>query len=228
MVECKKAVYTKGGALVASRLIHLAVADAILEEFDIPDKVRFRLGSILPDAKIDSSLRAAPHFQKILPNGLISCDLSKFRSLYGARLLSDSLYLGYYLHLIQDMVYRRYMYAIPNWDARVQENIIKLHSDYRKINRYIIDTRGIKNDISAPEDFATEDVNLRFGFDIDRFLSELEKDFLIVQEGEYHHFTPEMAEEYLEKAIEVCRKELIALGEGLPLLDETKMVWGKE
>ncbi len=213
---------------MASRLIHLAVADAILREFDIEDAARFRLGSILPDAKIDSKLRAAPHFQTVLPSGLITYELSRFLELYCDRLASDSLYLGYYLHLIQDMVYRRFMYALPNWDARVWENVLRLHADYRKINRYIIDSRGIKNSITAPRNFAHEDINLRFDFDIDGFLRELDGDFKNVYEGEYHHFTPEMADKFLEQAIEVCRHELIALREGLPLYDEIKMAWGKE
>ncbi len=213
---------------MASRLIHLAVADRLLSEVNIDDPARFRLGSILPDAKIDSALRAAPHFQTVLPNGLVTYELRRYLELYGERMASDSLYLGYYLHLIQDMVYRRFMYALPYWDARIPENIVRLHSDYRKINHYIIESRGLKNGITAPEDFDHEDINLRFNFDIHRFLSELEADFEIIQEGEYHHFTPEMAEEYLKQAEDACLHELKALREGLPLCDEIAMAWGKE
>ncbi len=213
---------------MASRLIHLAVADALLSEVDIEDPARFRLGSILPDAKIDSVLRAAPHFQIVLPNGLVTYRLCDYLELYGERMKSDSLYLGYYLHLIQDMVYRRFMYALPNWDARIPENIVRLHSDYRKINRYIVESRGLKNGVRVPEDFEREEINLRFDFDIRRFLSELEADFEIIQEGEYHHFTPEMAETYLAQATDACLHELKALREGLPLCDEIAMAWGKE
>ena len=213
---------------MASRIIHLAAADALLREFDIDDPARFRLGSILPDAKIDSYLRAAPHFQVALPNGLITYKLKEFLALYGDRVKSDSLYLGYYLHLIQDVFYRRYMYALPNWDARIWENVLQLHSDYRKINRYIIENRGLENSISLPADFSQEDINLRFEFDMEGFLRELDADFLNIYTGEYRHFTPAMADEYLAIAIDACRKELKALGEGLPLLDEVQMAWGKE
>ncbi len=213
---------------MASRLIHLAVADRLLCKVHIDDPARFRLGSILPDAKIDSALRAAPHFQTVLPSGLTTYELGRFLALYGERMASDSLYLGYYLHLIQDMVYRRFMYSIPNWDARIPENIVQLHSDYRKINRYIIESHNLKNGVTAPKDFESEDINLRFDFDICRFLSELEADFEIIQEGKYHHFTPEMAEEYLAQAVDACLHELKALREGLPLCDELAMAWGKE
>lgn len=213
---------------MASRILHLAVADALLKEFDIDDPARFLLGSVLPDAKIDSRLRALPHYQTILPNGLITYKLKEFLSVYGSKMMDDSLYLGYYLHLIQDIFYRRYMYALPNWDARIWENVLKLHSDYRKINRYIIETRGLENGISLPADFSEEDINLRFEFDAEGFLRELEGDFACCSQGEYHFFTPEMADEYLDIAIEQCRKELRAIREGLPLLDEIQMAWGKE
>ena len=213
---------------MASRILHLAVADALLKEFDIDDPARFLLGSVLPDAKIDSRLRALPHYQSILPNGLITYKLKEFLSVYGSKMMDDSLYLGYYLHLIQDIFYRRYMYALPNWDARIWENVLKLHSDYRKINRYIIETRGLENGISLPSNFSEEDINLRFEFDAEGFLRELEGDFACCNQGEYHFFTPEMADEYLDIAIEQCRKELRAIREGLPLLDEIQMAWGKE
>ena len=65
---------------MASRLMHLAIAEEITKKEHIPDKKRFLLGSILPDAKIDSALRAAPHFQLILPDGKLTYNLSAFRA----------------------------------------------------------------------------------------------------------------------------------------------------
>lgn len=213
---------------MASRLMHLAVADSLLKEFNIKNPNRFRLGSILPDAKNDSHLRAAPHYQISLPGGLLSYDLDAFRSEFGERIYSDDLYLGYYLHLIQDMVYRHFMYALPHWDARIWENVLQLHSDYRKINRYLIDSRGMINGLTPPEDFESEDLNRRFEFDIHVFLRELERDFEIIQEGEYHHFTPAMADEYLARASELCRRELNAIISCLPLLEQNSITWGRE
>lgn len=213
---------------MASRLIHLAVADEILKTVHVENTSRFRLGSILPDAKIDSALRAAPHFQIMLPNGLITYELKRYLALFGERMKWDELYLGYYLHLIQDMVYRRFMYALPCWDARVPENVEKLHSDYRKINRYIIESRVLQNGICTPKNFHDELINRRFDFDIQGFLAELKADFEIVQGGEYHFFTPQMADEYITLAAETCLRELKALREGLELYDEVKMAWGKE
>ena len=213
---------------MASRLMHLAVAETILARESISDPARFRLGSILPDARIDSALRAAPHFQRRLPNGLITCGLKRYMELFGDRVLQDGLYLAYYLHLLQDMVYRRYMYALPFWDARIPENIRRLHSDYRKLNRYIIESRKLKNSIIAPADFSGEAITQMFDFDIEGFLHELQNDFELSQEGEYHVFTPQMAEEFIAIAAEVCINELKALRNGLPIYDEEAMAWGRE
>ena len=213
---------------MASRIIHLAVAKEIMKSEAIADSGRFLLGSIIPDAKVDSALRAAPHYQTVLPSGLITYELGRFRREYGNKMATDELYLAYYLHLIQDMVYRRYMYALPHWDARMPENIVKLHSDYRKINRYIIESRALVNSIALPGDFCLEEIVRRFDFDMERFMSELQGDFEKVQEGNYHFFNPQMADEYITLATDACLRELDAMRKGQPLCDEYAMAWGKE
>ena len=213
---------------MASRLMHLAVAEMLLKSEYISDPMRFRLGCILPDAKIDSALRDAPHFHRQLPNGLVTCGLKSFLELFGERCLSDDLYLGYYMHLIQDMVYRRYMYDLPHWDARIEENVRMLHADYRRLNHYIIETRLPSNNVTAPEGVKGEGINLMFEFDIERFLHELQLDFEIVAEGDFQVFTAAMAEDFFSLAYKACHQELKALREGLPIYDEEKMAWGKE
>ncbi len=213
---------------MASRLMHLAVAEIILAREKVNDPNRFRLGCILPDAKICSDLRDAPHFQRRLSGGMVTCGLKKFLELFGDRVLSDDMYLGYYMHLIQDMVYRRYMYALPSWDARIPENVRMLHSDYRSLNHYIVESRGLKNTIKKPAGLEGEKINLMFDFDTDGFLAELQKDFDIVQTGTYCVFTPQMAEDFFSLAADACINELKALRAGLPLYDEEAMAWGRE
>ena len=51
----------------------------------------------------------------------------------------DDLYLGYYLHLIQDMLYRRVMYGEHGWNSSVPGNVEKLHRDYEILNEYVSD-----------------------------------------------------------------------------------------
>ena len=213
---------------MASRLMHLAVAEMLLENENIRDAGRFRLGCILPDAKIDSDLRDAPHFQRLLPDGMVTCGLKKYLELFGEKALRDDLYLGYYMHLIMDMVYRRYMYALPFWDARIPENVRKLHADYRRLNRYIIESRRLENRVPKPENFSDEAINLMFDFDINRFLHELQLDFELGAEGDFQVFSADMAEDFFLLAYETCCVELNALRKGLPIYDEEKMCWGKE
>ncbi|MBQ1678123.1 MAG: hypothetical protein II062_01140, partial [Oscillospiraceae bacterium] len=78
---------------MSSRIVHLAIAGEINKIHPLPEPERFSLGSILPDACPDKKA----HYRKLLAEGTRrTLDLSGFRGLYGDRLLSDSLYLGYY------------------------------------------------------------------------------------------------------------------------------------
>ena len=42
----------------------------------------------------------------------------------------DDLYLGYYLHLVQDLYYRNYLYVENHWNSAIPGNVEKLHHDY--------------------------------------------------------------------------------------------------
>ncbi len=213
---------------MASRIIHLAIAHLLCARAEIGDKHRFLMGSIIPDAKMDSVLRNAPHFLRHLPDGRICYGLREFLALYGDRLRDDEFYLGYYLHLIQDAEYRRYMYSERGWNAHTPSNVEKLHADYRKINRYLIDKFGLENTLLSPAGFEDEDVCRRFGFDLGAFLDALQGDFQNAEAGEYFFFTPGHAEGFIARALEACLRELEALQSGLPLYDEEARAWGGE
>ena len=213
---------------MASRIIHLSIAELICKSVEITDKKRFLMCSIVPDAKMDSALRNAPHFLRHLPGGRICYGLKEFLALYGNRLGADDLYLGYYLHLLQDAEYRRYMYSERGWNALAPGHVEKLHGDYRKINRYLIDKFGLENTLLSPAGFEDEDVCRRFGFDLEPFLAALQGDFENVETGEYVFFTPGHAEEFIARALDTCLRELETLQKGLPLYDEEAKAWGGE
>ena len=65
--------------------------------------------------------------------------LECFRDRYGKYMKKDDLYLGYYLHLIQDMLYRRVMYGEHGWNSSVPGNVEKLYRDYEILNEYVSD-----------------------------------------------------------------------------------------
>ena len=210
---------------MASRIIHLTIAELICRQADIGNKQRFFMGSIIPDAKMDRVLRNGPHFLRSLPDGRLCYGLKEFLGLYGDKLAGDELYLGYYLHLIQDTEYRRYMYMERGLNALSPGNVDRLYGDYRNINRYLIQKYGLENPMFSPADFENVDVCRRFEFDLPAFLGELGGDFLCRDTGEYVFFTPEYTEEFIDRAFRVCMEELEALAKGRTLYDEEEKAW---
>jgi hypothetical protein len=95
------------------------------------------------------------------------------------------------------------------------------------INTYIIKKYGLKNHIEIPQRFQYEDVNEIYPFDLNQLLTDIKGDFIPYYKGEFFFFTEKMADEYIERAVELCFQEIKALREKLPLLDEKQYAWRK-
>ena len=95
---------------MAQRTIHYLFGEMISNQIPLSDKKRFLLGSILPDA-IEPHNRDTSHF--IIETQLHKYfDFEAFRRQYAAQIQQDDLYLGYYMHLVEDAFYRSFFY--PN------------------------------------------------------------------------------------------------------------------
>ncbi len=225
---------------MASRIMHLAVADALVNTNGFLSgkeaKTRFLFGSLLPDA---SSTKAS-HFPKYMPddNGAEvwkTFDLSSFRDLYGEKLRIDPLYLGYYLHLVQDIVFRKIMYGETDYDPHVPGNIPLLYEDYRTVGGRIIRERRLALP-DVPEDLEREQNLLgRFPFRLAEFEEELKKDFLIsgLVEGKTkatHFLHRETAERFVNESVDLCQTEILWLlgAESRVHLDENAFRWRAE
>ena len=67
----------------------------------------------------------------------VCIDFELFRSKYGELMKTDDLYLGYYLHLVQDICYRHFVYDKYKWNPMIPGNVEKLHKDYSIIKIYV-------------------------------------------------------------------------------------------
>lgn len=206
--------------------MHLAISKKILERVPVKDENRFLLGILLPDGERGPQTKKS-HFEiEVWDGARKTYDLTRFRDLFGDRLLDDELYLGYYLHLIQDMVYRPFMYMEYHWKSSVPGNVPKLHNDYRLLNTYVIEAYQLDFPrLVIPDDFYEEDINRLFPPDVDRILMGLKSDYVPYHEGSIYFFTQEMAEEYIRRTVEICLHEIRALKEGLPLMAEMEHTW---
>ena len=87
---------------MASSMIHLAIIQCIIVKTEFNNLDRLRLGVILPDGAVSGN----SHLKKMIcEQTRVTYDLEFYREKYGEQMKTDELYLGYYLHLIQDILY---------------------------------------------------------------------------------------------------------------------------
>lgn len=210
---------------MASRMLHLAVLEELMKKIPIKDKNRFRLGCVLPDAYNPAVSKSDSHLKIfVCGNSKKTYDLDGYLSMFSDK-MDDELYVGYYLHLIQDLVFRELIYDKYKWNPTISGNVEKLHSDYRLINAYVIKKYGIKNDIQLIQNLENEKLYSLYPFEAEGFLNDMVRDFQDGAEGELFFFTEAMADEFVETATENCLKELYALGSGKHYVDAYERAW---
>ena len=141
---------------MASSIIHLAVTNELSKHHTFKDENRLKFGAILPDAGKDK----AGHVNKFIwGRNKKSYDFEFFRNKFGELMRQDDLYLGYYLHLVQDICYRHFVYDKYHWNPMIPGNVEKLHKDYSIINHYVAEKYNLKNDITVPVNFDSEPIH---------------------------------------------------------------------
>ena len=215
---------------MAQRTIHYVFGELLLRECPVRDRQRFLLGSILPDAYADRSDREATHLMDHSRTGWSVFDFDAFRERFGAEMAADDLYLGYYMHLVEDNFYRRFFrerlgVAI---DAQNAEQIAVLHRDYTLLNAYIVSHFGIKNELTRPADFEREPICALATFDLDGFLAKFDADFSETAQGRTHYLTEAMLEDYLALYRGDCLRELRTVQAGGRWLRAADMAWTNE
>ena len=217
------------GDYMASRVMHLAIANEIMKQVQINDIDRFRLGIILPDAyKHNIQSATDSHLKYTTENGTKKTyKLAWFRKTYDERMKTDELYLGYYLHLIQDTIFRYFVYSLHNWDPYPKGNIERLHNDYKLLNNYVVSEYNISNSLVIPQDINEEPIFEIYPFDTKQLSADFKTDFEPYSDGEAFFFTQKMADEYIKMATEKCLEEIKALENGTLTMNELEWAWDK-
>lgn len=206
---------------MSSRIIHIAISKIISENVEIKDFNRFSVGSVIPDAAFCGN----SHRKFITPDGMKKTyDLTGFRNDHLPLILGDDFYLGYYMHLVEDILFRNFIYDNYEWDPLVDGNIEKLHNDYRLTNGLIIRKYGIEDAVLPP------DIPGEFGFDSCRFRASgfielLHTDFEKRPEGEPFFFNMDMADGLIAYSAEESVREIKALRAGERYIDEFERAW---
>lgn len=221
---------------MASRMIHLAVISDVIRRLGIDGAERLRFGAILPDAYRQEenavslarkNAREITHFKtEYCGHSKTTYGLTAFRRRYGRMMRRDGLYLGYYLHLVMDIEHRKYMFSRFDIDPRENnvEKVKRLHKDYELINGYLKDRYALSSDVGlslSPDEKIFE----IYPFDLPLMEEGLKGDFRKKGRGKCVYFTPERADELIEKCVEVCIKEIKALEDRRRPYDEYANAW---
>lgn len=212
---------------MASTLMHLAIAKRIESKKHIVDKSRYRIGQILPDVNASSSNNHNDsHYKVTICDGMKKMfDFSEFYHTCKEKILSDDIYLGYYLHLVQDAFYRKFLYIDSGYQVTSKKDVEVLHNDYRILNSYLVSNYEIGDNLRTPESLPEELISEKNRPDLQEFLQEIAIQRTIKQEGKLFFFTETMADEYIAKATELCCKEFDAIMLGHSCLNPIDYAW---
>ena len=209
---------------MASSIMHLAVAGELAKKHSFSNLERLKAGVVLPDA---GKGRAGHIMKRIWGLNKRSYDFEFFRDKFGDLMKTDDLYLGYYLHLVQDLCYRHFVYDKYKWNPTIPGNVEKLHRDYEILNHYVAKKYNISG-ITEPADFQKEPLTSICEFDVkwlvDSIDTQLSAD-LKDDEDDIFFFTKEMADEFIAEATDICLKELQALENGGKLIESYDNAW---
>lgn len=208
---------------MASSLMHYAITDKILQSFSMHDGARLRFGAVLPDASANKRKTHFRVYDEALDIRLY--DFEAYRAQFGERMQKDDLYLGYYLHLIEDALYRKTLYDTFGWNPYTPESTARMHHDYTLLNDHFIQKYNIRDDLAVPENFTQEPIYAFEPFDAENLLHFVHGNFVPVPEGTPYFFTADMADAYIEDAVRLCTAELNRFHRGETLLSAKDITW---
>lgn len=162
---------------MGSRIIHLAIGTILNDKFEF-NKEGFLLGNLLPDAHdSNDEAKAKSHFKMSRPGRLTGryLDYDRFVDKYKSQ-IDDSLYMGYYCHLISDEIWLRdifFKYIPARGEPGRQEKLGCYYRDFSRLNKLLINDYGISSFKIYKENYGIEEINYNL---IDDIMSELNKD----------------------------------------------------
>ena len=213
---------------MAQRTIHYLLGEELIP-LGIRDADRFRIGNLLPDAIEDLVFRAQTHYQIDTVKGgksLRFSDFERFRRDFSPLVETDGLYLGYYMHLVEDACYRIFWQKVRLFERDMtREKVAILHNDYHLLNAYIVSRYGIRDELVMPAHFSDEPINRIYPFLLEEFLAEMRGDFTEHPEGKTVYMTEALLEEYLSDTRGVCRDALRRILTGGEPLDPMRLTW---
>lgn len=209
---------------MAQRMIHYLFGELLSEKIEIKNKERFLLGSVLPDSYSESFERDITHFKR-KTDEYVYFDFEEFRNQYNDLIKVDELYLGYYMHLVEDAFYRVFLFSGKYKHPSCPQDVAILHRDYHLLNKHILKKYKIKNILTEQQEFIKEPICKLARFSVNEFIKDMATDFSEKPIGNTYFVTEEMLNDFIETYIELLEKEMRAVIEGNKYLDVVNYMW---
>lgn len=209
---------------MAQRLIHYLLGEIFLEEIELKNKERFLLGSIIPDAYMDLKDRDKTHFANRTEETTYF-DFNLFRELFDRQIDEDDLYLGYYMHLVEDVFYRQFIHGDEFRVPKSQEEVSMLHNDYHILNSYIVSKYNCQNILQEKINLDSEKIMEIAEFRIEGFLRDFAGDFSDKTQGETVFVTENMLDKFIEEYVPLMLEELRTVKNGNSTLVAKDYKW---
>ncbi|RAR43154.1 hypothetical protein [Paenibacillus sp. MDMC362] len=167
---------------MGSRIMHYCISARLAKELKIDDD-QFFLGGIAPDVnKNMKTPKTISHFVRTNNEGQIFADYLGFHEKY-LRYMSEPFYLGYFFHLISDVIWVEEIYYkkikwLPQPDKK--EAQLKYYRDFWRLNGKLIDYYSIEYRPMEVKSIEIEEIDYRY---LPELIKDLENDFAMKDEA---------------------------------------------
>lgn len=198
--------------------MHLAICSVLEKNLPIKDANSFKVGHILPDSVFKiAKIEVNSHFVKSIDDGRRKYfDFIEFYDTYKEYVLTDDLFLGYYFHLIQDNLFRRFLYSdLGLLFKRGEEGFLEnLYRDYHILNGLLVKKYSLKADMYVPDNFSHCAINDIYDFELAEDMETLQLQFKDNFSDTPVYLDENSADEFIYSAVKICEEEYKALCKG--------------
>ncbi|MBQ7784155.1 MAG: hypothetical protein IJ368_09315 [Oscillospiraceae bacterium] len=211
---------------MASRMIHLCIGKIISDRIEDIRNDRFLFGSILPDSAVDKA-NSGSHFAKKIGDDRKQFDFNDFFERFRDEIFCDEMYQGYYFHLIQDGMFRKFVYYdLSLLKFRGKEGFLdRLYADYHSINGYISKKYSLRDIPPLPPDFEQSKLSRLCNFDYNSFSADMANDFSDIYRTDNAYVTADDADSFIHTAAEKCIAEYKAMYCGEHAVMPSEFAW---
>lgn len=190
------------------------------------NRERFLGGSILLGA-VEAPQKEMSHF-KTNTDSHVCFDFEKFGYMFSDLILRDELYLGYYIHLVEDAFYRIFLYSNRFLMPANREEVSLLHNDYRILNGYVMKKYDLRNGLNGDISLDDEPLGKIAPFRLKEFVDDMARDFSEHCNGKTHFLTGNMLDEFVETYVPLAVEEIIHLKQGQSVLKAVDYAWPRK